>query len=175
MNWRMLLSTLLGLLIPLPLVWLVYIAMSGPGSQMPPPQGKSFVPMLSHEERLSLRTYEHDCRTDTDCDPQLRCVYDVRTARRHCTDSTCTNNEHCPAGFACIALGAINEKDLIRTCSLTGVRQEGELCERLPENRTDGCAKGLVCQGFCGRPCRVDEPASCPDPTIFMTSGPKHA
>jgi hypothetical protein len=102
MNWRKLPPALLGLLIPLPLVWLVYIAMSGLGSQVLLPQGKSSVPMLSQEERLGLRTYEHDCRTDADCDPQLRCVYDVRTARGRCTDSTCTDDEHCPMGSACI-------------------------------------------------------------------------
>jgi len=163
MNWRKLPPALLGLLIPIPLVWLVYIAMSGPGSQVLPPQGKSFVPMLSHEERLGLRTYEHDCRTDADCDPQLRCVYDVRTARGRCTDSTCTDDKHCPMGSACIPFRTVNEKEVVRVCSLIGVRKEGELCRDLPENPKDGCAKGLVCQGFCGRPCRVDDPSTCPE------------
>jgi hypothetical protein len=163
MNWRTALPALPGLLIPLPLVWLVYIAMSGSGSRLHSPQGKSFVPMLTHEERLGLRTYEHDCRTDADCDPQLRCVYDVRTARGRCTDSTCMEDAHCPVGFACNPQGTLNEKDLVRACLLLGVRTEGELCELQPQDRKDGCARGLVCQGFCGRPCRLNEPASCPE------------
>jgi hypothetical protein len=163
MKWRMALPVLLSLLIPLPLVWLVYTGMSGPSRHMALPQSKSLVPMFSHDERLGLTTYAHDCRSDADCDPQLRCVYDVRTSREQCMDSMCTNDGHCPVGFACIPFGAVNEKDVVLVCSLVGVRTEGDLCESLPEDRTDGCARGLVCQGFCGRPCRVDAPASCPE------------
>ena len=161
MKWRLVLPALLGLLVPLPLAWLVYIAMSNSSHQMPLPQGKSFVPMLSREERLGLNTYEHDCRTDADCEPQLRCVYDVQTARQHCTDSKCTEDEHCPVGFACIPFRTINGKELVRVCSLIGIRKEGELCRDLPSDQKNGCMKGLVCQGFCGRPCRMDEPGSC--------------
>jgi len=162
-KWRAVLSALMGLLIVLPLAWLISIAMSGPGRQLPLPQGKPLVPMLSREARLGLSTYAHDCRTDADCEAQLRCVYDVRTSRQHCTDSTCTDDEHCPMGSACIPFRTVNDKELVRVCSLVGVRKEGELCRELPENPKDGCAKGLVCQGFCGRPCRAEDPSSCPE------------
>lgn len=165
MKWRRVLPTLLVLLLPVPLVWLLSIAMSGlrPSARLTPPQGKTFFPMLSHEERLLLTTYTHDCRTDTDCDPQLRCAYDVPTSRYQCTDSVCTSDDHCPDGFTCIPSSTENGKDLIRVCVLRGVRQEGELCYRIPESPKQGCAKGLSCQGFCGRPCQVDEPVSCPE------------
>ncbi len=94
------------LLMPLPLVWLLSVAMSGPGAsaRMTLPPGRTLVPMLSREERMRLTTYEHDCRTDADCDPQLRCAYDVPTSRYHCTDSLCTEDERCPEGFTCIPI-----------------------------------------------------------------------
>lgn len=165
MKWRTVLPVLVMILMPLPLIWMLSIAMSDPGSgaRMSLPPGKTFVPMLSLEERQRLTTYEHDCRTDADCDPQLRCVYDMQTSRHHCTDSLCTEDEHCPEGFACVPWSAENDKDLIRVCSLVGVRKEGELCRPVPERTKDGCERGLFCQGFCSRPCRMDEPASCPE------------
>ncbi len=162
MNWRRVLPVLLGLLMPLPLVWLGFIALSGTGAQVPLPRGKTLVPMLSPEERLRLSTYERDCETDADCEPQLRCSYDVGTARDYCTDSKCTEDEQCPYGFTCVPLEAENDKDLVRVCSLLGVRKEGELCELPPSKREDGCAQGLFCQGFCGRPCWMDGP-ECPE------------
>lgn len=161
--WRLALPTVLALLLPLPLIWLAFIAMPKPDTHVLLPRGKNLVPMLSHEERVLLATYEHDCRTDADCDSQLRCVYDVSTTRYRCTDSKCTGDEHCSEGFACIPRAAVNDKDLVRVCSLVGVRKEGELCDNMPVDRNNGCARGLACQGFCGRPCRVDEPASCPE------------
>ena len=165
MKWRTVLPVLVMILMPLPLMWMLSIAMSDPGSgaRMSLPPGKTFVPMLSREERQRLTTYEHDCRTDADCDPQLRCVYDMQTSRHHCTDSLCTEDEHCPEGFACVPWSAENDKDLIRVCSLVGVRKEGELCRPVPERTKDGCERGLFCQGFCSRPCRMDESASCPE------------
>lgn len=164
MRWRTVLPVLLILVVPLPLLWLLFIAMSGPklGAGVALPPGKTLVPMLSREERLLLTTYAHDCRTDADCEPPLRCAYDVPTMRHHCTDSLCTVDEHCLEGFTCIPWLAENGKDLLRVCSLLGVRKEGELCESLPQDPENGCVKGLFCQGFCGRPCRVDEPTSCP-------------
>lgn len=163
MSWRRVLSVVLALFVPVPLVWLVFIAMSGSSTHVPLPRGKTLVPMLSHEERLRLSTYERDCSTDADCDPQLRCVYDVPTTRYRCTDSKCSEDEHCPEGSACIPRAAANDKDVIRVCALLGVRKEGELCERTPFRRKDGCERGLVCYGLCGRPCQVDEPDSCPE------------
>lgn len=162
MTWRMALSAGIAILLPLPLVWLVFIAMPRPDMQVPLPRGKTLFPMLTHEERVRLHTYEHDCRTDADCDPQLRCVYDMPTEREQCMDSKCTADEDCPEGFTCIPWAAENDKDLVRVCSLLGVRKEGELCDSMPIKQKDGCARGLVCNGICGRPCRMDDPDSCP-------------
>jgi hypothetical protein len=164
MKWRPLLFVSLGLLLPIPLLWLSYISMPGHGAHLPlSHQDKVLVPMLSPEERLRLHTYEQDCQTDADCEPRLRCFYNMRTERQYCTDSTCMTNEDCPKDFACRTLRADNGKELLRICSLEGLRKEGELCEELPAKLEDGCEKGLICYGFCGRSCRLDEPSSCPE------------
>lgn len=164
MKWRTVLPGLLGvLLLPLPLLGLVYLAMSHPGARPSPPTGHHLVPMLSPEVRQGLRTYEQDCRTDADCESQLRCFYNLRTGRQYCTDSTCGTDEDCPEDFACRTLRAHNKEDFIRVCSLQGSRKEGELCEKLPRLLVDGCEKGLICSGFCGRPCSLEQPSSCPE------------
>ncbi len=163
MRWRTLLPVLLGLVVPLPLAGLLYIAMTGQGAALSPPRDKVLIPMLSFEERSRLRTYEQDCRTDSDCEPRLRCLYDMRTGRQSCTDSLCMMDQHCGDGFACRTLRADNGKDLVRACSLVGVRKQGELCDELPRIREAGCERGLICQGFCGLPCRMDAPSSCPE------------
>lgn len=163
MSWRTFLMALLGLLLPLPLAWLLYTAMSGHDASLPSPQGKVLIPMLAPEERLRLRTHEQDCITDADCESPLRCFFNVRTQVRSCTDSTCMTDLHCADGFACRTLGTDSGKARVRACSLVGVRKEGEECVELPSIREEGCEKGLLCHGFCGRPCRLDEPSSCPE------------
>ena len=87
----------------------------------------------------------------------------MRTERRYCTDSTCLTTDDCAEDFACRTLRSSSGKDLLRTCSLEGLRQEGEMCEEHPAKREDGCQKGLICHGFCGRPCRLDKTTSCAD------------
>jgi hypothetical protein len=161
MKWRTRLAVLLGLLLPVPLVWLLYTARDGGV-----PRGASetrTAPMLSLEERRSLMTYERSCRKSEECEPPLGCFINPRAMARYCTDSRCMTDRHCPEGFVCRSMKTEDEGVLVRACALVGVRVEGETCKQMPVTRESGCASGLLCQGWCGRPCQVAEPASCPE------------
>lgn len=163
MRWRTLLTVLLGFALPLPLAWLLHSTLlSGYGTDQPPARLGNLVPMLTPEERQRLSTYEQTCQTDTNCEPPLRCFFNMRTATQYCTDSTCMRDEHCPKGFACRTLD-VDGTDLLRVCSLVGVRKEGESCTVLPSIREEGCEKDLFCEGRCGRSCQMNEPSSCPE------------
>ncbi len=167
MKWRPLLAVLLGLALPLPMAWLLYTFLlgnlAGEGARLSLPHGVHPLPMLTLEERLRLPTYERDCRSDADCDPQLRCFFNMLSQRSYCTDSMCMTDEQCAEGFACRLLTTESHQDVLRACSLVGVRGEGEVCVALPRERKSGCRRDLLCRGRCGRPCRPDEPASCPE------------
>lgn len=162
MKWRTVPIVLAGLLLPLPLIWVSHLVLSGSEVQSPPSRGPHAVRMLSKDERLRLRTYEQFCEADADCESPLRCFYNMRTQRQYCADSTCATNDDCAKDFACRTLRSADGKGLLRACSLEGLRKEGELCDELPSKREDGCGKGLLCNGFCGRGCRLDAPGSCP-------------
>jgi hypothetical protein len=162
MERRSFLPALLGFLLPLPLMGLLYLALSGDEVPLPVPQGRFLVPMLTAAERQSLRTYGQECQTDADCEPRLRCTYD-REGRRSCVDSACGTNRDCPRDHVCRTQRAPNGKDLMRACARVGVRKEGELCDNFPVIPEEGCERHLLCSGFCGRPCRLNEPSSCPE------------
>ncbi|PTL83302.1 hypothetical protein [Vitiosangium sp. GDMCC 1.1324] len=162
MRWRTLLASMLGLLMTLPLAWLFYIAMFGQGVNEPRAQGKVPVPMLSPEERRSLLTYGHDCKTDGDCEPPLRCFFSTHTMSHYCSDSRCVTDMQCQEGFTC-RTQTTTSGDPIRVCSLVGMRKEGEICMKHSPANDYACEQGLLCQGRCGRPCRLDDPASCPE------------
>jgi hypothetical protein len=167
MRWRPLLAVLLSLALPLPLAWLLYASLfghpMGEESSLSLPPGVQLLPMLTLEERLRLPTYERDCRSDEDCDPQLRCFFNMLSQRSYCTDSMCMTDQQCPDGFACRLLTTRDRQDVLRACSLVGVRGDGEVCVALPRERENGCRESLRCRGRCGRPCRPDEPTSCPE------------
>lgn len=167
MKWRTLLITLLGFALPLPLAWLLYTSflgqMKGEEVNRVLSQGVHLVPMLTLEERRHLPTYERRCESDTDCDPRLRCFWDMRAQRSYCTDSKCMSDEQCPEEFSCRFMTAENDKDVLRFCSLVGVRGEGEMCARSPSERRYGCRRDLTCRGLCGRPCELGDPTSCPE------------
>lgn len=172
MKWHTLLAVLLGLLLTLPLAWLLGMSVKGPGAgSIRRPEQTNLVPVLTAEERHRLLTYERDCRTDADCEPSLRCFYNERISKRFCTDSKCMTDMQCSEDFACRAFTTENGKDQIRGCALVGTRKEGEPCRRLPDTREEGCERGLLCQTRCGRPCQLDEPSSCPT-GFFCDDGP---
>jgi hypothetical protein len=162
LEWRTLLAAMSGLLVTLPLAWLFYVAMFGWGARVPTAQGKTSIPMLSPEERRSLLTYGHHCETDTDCEPPLRCFFSTHTMNRYCTDSRCVTDMQCKDGFTCRPQ-AISNGDSLRVCSLVGARKEGERCLEHAPTTDWACEKGLLCNSRCGRPCKVDDPSSCPE------------
>jgi hypothetical protein len=171
MKWRSLLVVVLGVLLPLPLAWLLMTSMKATVANYPRPEAANIVPMLTREQRHRLLTYERDCQTNADCESPLICFYNERIGKRFCTDSKCMTDMQCSEDFACRTLVAENGEDRMRGCSLVGIRKEGESCKRLPGEREDGCERDLLCQSRCGRPCRLDEPASCPV-GFFCDDGP---
>jgi hypothetical protein len=162
MNWRLASGILGGVLLSLPLVLLI----AGSMLQRPhtPFRGDvRFAPVLSHEERQRLQTYHHPCR-DSPCESPLACLSDTRVMGSYCTDSQCETDAQCPAGFTCVPLRTANHGPLVRDCITWGVRKEGESCFETPPAQEDACEPGLRCaEGWCGRPCALDNPASCPE------------
>ncbi len=163
MNGRTLHVLLAILGLSLPLVSLSYFVLSSLSPQRAPARHRPIVPMLSDEKRLRLKTHAQACKTDEDCEAPLSCFYNMRTQRRYCSDSTCSTDKDCEEDFTCRLLRSSKGEALLRTCALEGLRQEGEMCNELPALRIEGCAKGLLCNGFCGRPCRLEQSTSCPD------------
>jgi hypothetical protein len=153
----------LVVLLVLPLTWLAWFILDAPG-QPPSPDEAKIGPMLTHEQRTSLRTYHRRCRTGADCEPPLGCLYDLRFLNRYCSDSECMTDRQCPEGHVCRVLTTF-KGPWLRQCVALGDRAEGERCYALPPHQEDACRPGLLCagDGWCGRPCRTDEPASCPE------------
>jgi hypothetical protein len=162
-RWRTLLAAMSGLVVTLPLAWLFYVAMFGWGARVTVAQGKAPVPMLSSEERRSLLTYERSCKSDADCEPPLRCFFSTRSMSRYCSDSRCVTDMQCKEGFTCRTQNTLSNGDPIRVCSLVGVRKEGEVCLSHASTLDYACEQGLLCNSRCGRPCKVEDPSSCPE------------
>lgn len=162
MTGRMLLGVLAGLLLPVPLI-LVLATVLFPRPQPQRLEDPRFSPMLTEEERMSLQTYRRDCRKHTDCEPPLGCLLDTRIVKAYCTDSQCVLDAQCPAGFSCRPLLTTENGPLVRYCIPHGLREEGEPCFPTPSDQQSACAEGLLCsRGWCGRPCQLDKPTSCP-------------
>jgi hypothetical protein len=157
---RMLLVALACVFLLLPLVWLMSIAML----RASPQEGyaEKLLPMLPLNVQQLLPTYMRECQTDADCDPQLGCLVADGTSLQMCLDSTCETDKQCDDGFSCVPLKTVSGKSIVRTCALVGERKEGERCNVFPLVREDGCERGLLCQKRCGRPCRLDDPSTCP-------------
>ncbi len=158
----------LCLLLPLPLAGLLWRVQSWPGKSVI--QSENIIPMLPLEERRSRLTYMQHCQTDADCESPLGCFILGPSRKFLCLDSTCMTDQQCDEGFSCVPVKLASGKALLRICSLMGERTEGEQCMVLPLVREDGCARGLLCQGRCGRPCRLDDPSTCPD-GFFCSEG----
>ena len=156
-------AVLFGILLPLPLIWLVHSAVVKPFSGGSPARGPVLIPMLPVMERMGTPTYQRECSTDKDCDPRLRCFLSLVTDFSYCVDSRCMEDKDCPEGFSCQTYFADNRKDLINACTLIGHRKEGEPCNSFDGELESGCERGLICRGRCGRPCAPGSPAACPN------------
>jgi hypothetical protein len=165
MKWRTLLAVLFGLLLPLPLLWLECVSAYAfiYGTDLSRPWGWGHVPMLSIGARYGLPTYGVQCFSDADCDSPLRCFIQGSERFHRCMDSACVTDKDCPEDFTCRNLAVGNGRDLLRVCLLVGGRTEGQPCERFAFTREEGCARGFLCNGTCGRPCRLNAPSSCPE------------
>jgi hypothetical protein len=162
MKWRTLLPVLTCILLPLPVVALILMSVWRPTPPVALDTKTALIPMLDVGVRRALGTYERSCTEDAECDAPLVCLRIESELRSECTDSRCMEDKDCPEGFACLPLKTRNGKALVRRCSLIGNRKEAEKCEPLALSLHLGCERGLLCQaGWCGRPCRLDDPSSC--------------
>jgi hypothetical protein len=151
-----------GLLLLLPLVLVLRLPGRGPrGPESPVASEVS--PVLSLDERRQLLTYGRRCERPEDCEPPLGCLSPMTGGERSCLDSRCMTDLQCPEGFICQTLEPLGGTPLLRRCVIRGSALEGAPCIESSSMREDVCAPGLVCNGYCGRPCRPDQPANCPE------------
>jgi hypothetical protein len=165
MNWRVLLAGLAGLLLPLPLIFLLS-ALLQPKRPETQHEGSRLSPVLDTEQRTRRETYRRECGTSQDCEAPLGCVFDARISAWYCTDSQCSTDAECLEDQRCQRIATEGDGPLVRFCVPIGRRKEGERCYELPASKDAACASGLVCAGqggWCARPCRSDVPGTCPE------------
>jgi hypothetical protein len=162
-NWRGWAVGAVSLLLPVPLVLLLSQALHG-GFFSRGTRDKRISPVLSLEERRKLLTFDHICRGSEDCEPPLGCLQDFRRFKLSvCVSSECEVDTQCPDGQQCRTVKTQGGGPLVRLCIATGIRKEGQGCSRLPKKQEEACEPGLLCnRGYCGRPCQLEEAASCP-------------
>jgi hypothetical protein len=162
-NWRVVLGVGLGIVLVFPFAWLAWFVLYAPTQPLSPDEAK-ISPMLTDEQRTSLRTYHRRCSTGADCEPPLGCLYDLRFLHSYCSDSECMTDAQCPEGHVCRVLTTFRGPWL-KQCVALGIRAEGEQCYELPSTQEKGCRPGLLCagDGWCGRPCSKEGPSSCPE------------
>jgi hypothetical protein len=170
MSWSRPASIALGLLLPLPLV--VALGSTWPlwDRSTSAPRGKSISPLLSWSERHELLSFERPCRTSKDCDPPLGCLDIDGGGNSFCVASECLSDLQCPEGFTCRVLKSWGDGLLVRFCVPRGKVSEGTLCVEAPANNLGACRPGLICAGWCGRPCQLDDPSSCPQGSFCANS-----
>lgn len=117
---------------------------------------------LSRSQLWSLPTYHRHCFSAADCEPPLSCIPDSRAQGYRCLGTECQVDAQCAVGEACREVAGRGPN--VRLCLVEGERKEGERCEDFPLWSREACKSGLVCNElFCGRPCRLEDPASCPE------------
>jgi hypothetical protein len=162
MSWRVALGVVAGLALPVPLLWALASVMLPSPRQ--PREDARVSPMLTFEERSRLQSYHRECAKSEDCEPPLACLGNPTVMKHYCTDSECTVDTQCPEGFSCQPLPTAGAGPWVRYCIPHGVRKEGETCLSIPPDQDSACTPGLLCsRGWCGRPCQLDAPASCPE------------
>jgi hypothetical protein len=163
MNWRVLLGSVAGVLLPVPLILLLADVLR-PDLPESVPEGKRISPVLTSEQRMRLSTYHRDCGLSSECEPPLGCLTETRARQQYCTDSQCMTDSQCPEGQRCRTVATTGDGPLVRFCIPQGVRQEGDRCIKIAEDQESACAAEWVCggqQGWCARPCGKGE-EQCP-------------
>lgn len=166
MNWRATIGTIIGLLLPLPMVLLLGSILRPGASAVELVHGRRVSPVLTSEERARRQTYHRDCALSSDCEPPLGCLLDTRAGAQYCSDSQCLTDVQCQDEQVCRTLSTYGNGPLVRICVPVGIRKEGEQCVEIGRDLHDACGPGLVCggeAGLCARPCNKDDPSSCPE------------
>lgn len=162
MKWGVLLAIAAGLLLTVPLALALGTALY-PGSKPVSKSGSQVVPVLSYGEYREFLTFERPCRTQADCEAPLGCVEINPGGSSICSASECMTDLQCEEGFTCRAMSTVNGGSTVRWCILEGRKMEGEPCMQGFRARGSNCARGLLCAAWCGRPCELDAPGSCPE------------
>jgi len=155
MKWRARLAVVLGLLLPLPLIWASsWLLPGGWGASEMRGSDSEVVPILAPDETRRLLTFQRSCQKNEDCDAPLVCLRGQLMLDHACVASDCATDLDCREGFSCRSIPAGDR--VVRKCGAMGKAMEGELCMKLPINQDIGCAPGLVCtDGKCRRPCQL--------------------
>lgn len=161
MNWRRLVPIAAGLLLPLPLI-IIGSALVGRPEFVSTIHGRDVSPMIPKDEKRRLPTFERSCRRHEDCDPPLVCLDLGGPKSALCVASECQTDLQCQEGFTCRVLSPLGGGPLVRFCVPEGPLVEGQACHEAPARKVDACQRGLICAGWCGRPCRLEDPQSCP-------------
>ncbi len=165
------LAVAVGLLLPIPLVLAIGTVRRWPEPQPEGQETRAVSPILTLDERRVLLTLERFCRTTQDCEEPLGCV-PLPSGEALCMSSDCQTNMQCAEGFTCKALPSRGQGPLVRLCIVNGMVEEGAPCVPSYTFKHDVvCRPGLLCNGYCGRPCRLGEPESCPEGTFCMDGG----
>jgi hypothetical protein len=164
-GWRKVVALCAGVLLPLPLVLLLW-GLLRPEVPEDSPGGVRMSPMLTGEQRMRLMTYGRHCGPGAECEPPLGCLFEVRYLRSYCTDSQCEKDEQCSEGQVCRSIATWGGGPQVRVCVPVGPRQEGEGCVEIPRDKENACVAGLLCggqDGWCARPCRPGDTNGCPE------------
>jgi hypothetical protein len=164
-GWRKVVALCAGVLLPLPLVLLLW-GLLRPEVPEDSPGGVRMSPMLTGEQRMRLMTYGRHCGPGAECEPPLGCLFEVRYLRSYCTDSQCEKDEQCSEGQVCRSIATWGGGPQVRVCVPVGPRQEGEGCVEIPRYKENACVVGLLCggqEGWCARPCRPGDTNGCPE------------
>lgn len=103
------------------------------------------------------------CRVNADCPRGEACAVDEMD-HLECRPDECERDQDCLPGRVCRRVPGLASEPGPRMCVQKGVRKEGERCTDIPTNAKEGCEANLYCQHlFCGRPCQLDRPESCPN------------
>lgn len=160
-QWRTVMGGIAGIILLLPLLWVISLAYPG-YFHLESGDGKiRLVPRLHVEESVRLKTYQQPCQSDADCELPLSCFGDGW--ERSCRGSTCMTDADCSTDFTCKPWLSFSNTALFRTCIPVGIRRAGEECEPRPRHSQEACERGLRCEAYCGSPCQPEQPGSCPE------------